>query len=46
MEIERSQSFDHIENNFEGRIPKKNEELKSKDNFSSSNCFKGSQFNM
>ena len=42
MEIERSKSFDHSENNFEVRIPKKNEELKSKDNFLSSTNFKGS----
>ena len=42
MEIERSKSFDHSENNLEVRIPKKNEELKSKDNFLSSTNFKGS----
>ena len=44
MEIERSPSSD--KNEFEGRIPRKNEEMKLNDHFSSSLSFKGSYLNL
>ena len=44
MEIERSPSSD--KNEFEGKIPRKNEEMKSSDHFSSSISFKGSYLNL